>query len=282
MSSLTSVLSNTRRIDREQLRMLLSSSLQKLTIEVVDETGSTNADLIARLKAMDKPRLPIVRVAYRQTAGHGRHGRPWIAAPGNALLFSFACEILRSPAELAGLSLAVSTAVLAGLRALMPTNMHRLALKWPNDVLLDGAKLAGILIEIARSSHTSSSVVIGIGFNLEGEEALAAQLSAQANPPAALARVLPQVAMTDVLAHLLNALAAMLERFSEHGLAPFLQAWNDNHAYAGKKVLVLESGREILTGIATGVDAYGRLLIDTGNGIQTIASGDVSLRAHIL
>ncbi|BBO60468.1 biotin--[acetyl-CoA-carboxylase] ligase [Mycoavidus sp. B2-EB] len=271
-----------RRIDREQLRMLLSSSLQKLTIEVVDETGSTNADLIARLKTVSQPRLPIVRAAYRQTAGRGRHGRPWVASPGNALLFSFACEILRPPAELAGLSLAVSTAVMAGLHALMPTDMHRLALKWPNDILLDGAKLAGILIEIARSSHTSSMAVIGIGLNLDGEAALAAQLSAQANPPAVLARVLPQVAMTNVLAHLLNALAAMLERFSEHGLAPFLPAWNDSHAYAGKKVFVLEGNREILRGIAMGVDAYGRLLIDTGNGMQTLASGDVSLRAHIL
>lgn len=280
--SSTSLLSNTRRIDGERLRTLLSASLQKLTIEVVAKTGSTNADLITHLRAAHKPTLPIVRVAYQQTAGRGRHGRPWFAAAGDALLFSFAYKIARPPAELAGLSLAVGTAIVAGLRALMRTDTHRLALKWPNDVLLDGAKLAGSLIETVRCTNTSSTVVIGIGLNLDGEAALAAQLDARANPPAALARVLPAVAMTDVLAQVLNALATMLELFEKHGLAPFLQAWDADHAYTGKKVLILENGHEILRGVATGIDPYGRLLIDTGNGIQALASGDVSLRAYIL
>src|SRR6202012_3965054 len=106
------------RIDRERAVALFGAHAQDWPIEIVEETGSTNADLMARVKALPRrsnalPR-PIVRVAYLQTAGRGRRGRTWYAEPGNALLFSVACVLPRPLEGLAGLSLAVGVALVDG------------------------------------------------------------------------------------------------------------------------------------------------------------------------
>lgn len=272
------------RIDAARLAGLLTAATRGWSIDIVDTTGSTNADLMAVLKGSRAPAAPQVRAAYAQTAGRGRRGRAWLARPGDALLFSVAYVLPRSPAGLAGLSLALGTAIVAGLRAAPLDDPRRLALKWPNDVLLDGAKLAGILLEIAWTTPASSAVVIGIGINLHGAQALAAQLdtldaaSARRNTPAALDCALPQLAMTDIFAHVLNALGEALARFDRHGFVPFRAAWDADHAFAGQQVVLLEHDLEIAHGAALGVDAEGQLLIDSPAGIRAIASGDVSLR----
>ncbi|NPT44770.1 biotin--[acetyl-CoA-carboxylase] ligase, partial [Paraburkholderia sp. 1N] len=149
------------RIDRERAVALFGPHAHDWPIEIVEETGSTNADLMTRVKALPRkadalPR-PIVRVAYLQTAGRGRRGRPWYAEPGNALLFSVACVLPRPLEGLAGLSLAVGVALVDGLRALPVAGPGQIALKWPNDVLLEGDKLAGILIETAWNTDDASA-----------------------------------------------------------------------------------------------------------------------------
>jgi BirA family transcriptional regulator, biotin operon repressor / biotin---[acetyl-CoA-carboxylase] ligase len=282
------------RIDRERLTTLATRPVRSWSIEIVDETGSTNADLMARMK--DLPRgnparqahaaAPIVRVAYSQTAGRGRRGRAWVAQPGNALLFSTSCVLQRPVEGLAGLSLAIGTAVLDALNTLPLSASARLALKWPNDVLIDDGKLAGILIETAWNTPQATAVVIGIGINLHGAAELAAQVeesarrgdAAPGNPPAALSRAWPEANLTDTLAALLNALEHTLSRFAANGFAPFRQAWLAAHAYAGQEVVLLEQGVEVSRGVATGVDENGQLLIDTPAGTRTAATGDVSLR----
>ncbi len=274
-----------RRLDPIQLSHQLSERARQFTLEIVNETGSTNTDLITRWRTQqDEFSRPLARLAYSQTQGRGRLGRSWLGLSGNALLFSIAYLIPRPIHELAGLSLATGTALLAGLRTLPLAEPQRLALKWPNDVLLDGAKLAGILIETAWHTPASSAAVIGIGLNLYGEDTLAQHLdelkssSPRINQPAALARLLPTLSMTDTFAALLNALAAMLTRFSVEGFAPFQDAWNAAHAYAGKRVTLLEGGLASTHGIALGIDSIGRLLLESESGIKPIASGDLSLR----
>ncbi|MGI4860122.1 MAG: biotin--[acetyl-CoA-carboxylase] ligase [Janthinobacterium lividum] len=163
-------------------------------IDRVDATGSTNADLLAafadpaapirlRLQALSAPLgwqeactrfPPLVRRARRQSAGRGRLGRPWVSMPGNSLLFSVGVVIPRPLRDLSGLSLVVGVAVLEGLRRLPVTQPSRLGLKWPNDILLDDAKLGGILIESAASAPHATALVIGIGVNLRGDVVLAA------------------------------------------------------------------------------------------------------------
>ncbi|MFM0648808.1 biotin--[acetyl-CoA-carboxylase] ligase [Paraburkholderia bryophila] len=279
------------RIDRERAVALFGPQAHDWPIEIVEETGSTNADLMTRVKALPHrsnalPR-PLVRVAYLQTAGRGRRGRPWYAEPGNALLFSVACVLPRPLEELAGLSLAVGVALVDGLRSLPVAGPGQIALKWPNDVLLEGDKLAGILIETAWSTDYASAVVIGIGTNVKGADELAAKVGAlnadvppqaRGTVPTALQRALPNANLTDTLAAELNALEPALQRFGAEGFAPFQARWNAVHAYAGREVVLLEQGQEITRGVAAGVDERGQLLLDTPTGRQTISTGDVSLR----
>src|SRR5262249_35946882 len=160
------------------------------------------------------------------------------------------------------------------LRALPLTDPHRLALKWPNDLLLDGAKLGGVLIETARATNASSIVVIGIGINLDGECALAAQMGPHAHPPAALARILDKIDAAEALAQVLNALANMLEVFGAQGFAPFREAWGADHAYTGCDVVLFERQQEITRGALIGIDARGCVQIHTGADVRIIANGD--------
>jgi BirA family transcriptional regulator, biotin operon repressor / biotin---[acetyl-CoA-carboxylase] ligase len=281
------------RIDRDRAIALFGPAAHDWPIEIVEETGSTNADLMARLKALPQKRdalaRPIVRVAYLQTAGRGRRGRTWVAQPGDALLFSIACVLPRPLEGLAGLSLAIGSALVDGLRTLPVAAPGQIALKWPNDVLLEGDKLVGILVETAWSTADATAVVIGIGTNVRGEDALAAKVEAlnaaggaaavvPGTTPTALSRAWPNANLTDTLAAELNALETALERFGAAGFAPFQARWNACHAYAGREVAIYEQGKELLRGVTAGVDERGQLLIDTPNGRETVTTGDVSLR----
>lgn len=283
------------RIDRERAVTLFGPAAHDWPIEIVEETGSTNADLMARLKALphraDALARPIVRVAYLQTAGRGRRGRSWVAQPGDALLFSLACVLPRPLEGLAGLSLAIGSALVDGLRTLPVAAPGQIALKWPNDILLEGDKLVGILVESAWSTPDASAVVIGIGTNVRGADALTQKVQAlnadaaaqQAAPvpgttPTALSRAWPGANLTDVLAAELNALEGALERFGANGFAPFQARWNACHAYAGREVALYEQGAEIMRGVAVGVDESGQLLLDTAQGRESVTTGDVSLR----
>jgi len=285
------------RIDRTRLSILAERPLRDWTVDIVDETGSTNADLMQQLRALPRdiaqrnPPAPVVRVAYAQTAGRGRRGRAWLAEPGNALLMSVGCVLQRPIEGLAGLSLAIGTAVLDALARLPLTPSARPALKWPNDVLLDDGKLAGILIETAWNAPGATAVVIGIGINLHGAEQLAAQVD-EANRqsvststlpvsgvgPAALARAWPDANLTDTLAALLDALDAALPRFEAEGFKAFRQRWLDAHAYAGREVMLIDQGQEVTRGVAAGVDESGQLLIDAPEGPRAVATGELTLR----
>jgi BirA family transcriptional regulator, biotin operon repressor / biotin---[acetyl-CoA-carboxylase] ligase len=280
------------RIDRDRAVTLFGPSAHDWPIEIVEETGSTNADLMAHMKALpqraDALARPIVRVAYLQTAGRGRRGRSWVAQPGDALLFSIACVLPRPIDALAGLSLAVGSALVDGLRKLPVAAPGQIALKWPNDVLLEGDKLVGILVETAWSTPDATAVVIGIGTNVRGAEELAAKVDAlnasagaaavPGTAPTALSRAWPQANLTDVLAAELNALEPALQRFGEAGFAPFQARWNACHAYAGREVALFEQGKELMRGVAVGVDERGQLLVDTTQGRETVTTGDISLR----
>ncbi|RDU99963.1 biotin--[acetyl-CoA-carboxylase] ligase [Trinickia dinghuensis] len=279
------------RIDRERARAGGASAIPPEALEIVDETTSTNTDLMARMKALPRERVAFgvhaVRAAYNQSAGRGRQGRSWQSTPGHALMFSLACVLPRPLAGLAGLSLATGVAVVDALARLSPSEAQRFGLKWPNDVLLDGRKLVGILIETAWSTANASAVVIGVGINVRHDEALEAQLQAaaatmpaqaRATPPTALSQALPNANLTDTLAVVVKALTEMIERFGTDGFAPFVDRWNAYHAYANREVVLIEKGAELVRGIATGVDGSGQLLLSTDTGMQAIATGDVSLR----
>src|SRR6185312_6038226 len=157
-------------LQAERIAALRCADARKTAIEIVAETGSTNADLLVRIGGLDGP---LLLIAERQTAGRGRAGRTWHASPEASLTFSLAWKFSRQTRDLAGLPLAVGVALAEALAAFG----WDAALKWPNDVLLDGRKLAGILIETAnRRDGEGAWAVIGIGINLAMPEDLAARI----------------------------------------------------------------------------------------------------------
>ena len=236
-------------------------------VEVVAQTGSTNADLLARAAQLARPTLLI---AENQSAGRGRAGRSWLSAAGDSLTFSLAWKFAGSPQRLLGLPLAVGVALAEAVAALdVPVQ-----LKWPNDLLKDGSKLAGILIETQGTAGGGTWAVIGIGLNLQMPDELEQRIGRAVAAAPWLARMERDVLM----AALLDALAAAMEQFEAAGFGPFRARWNALHAWRGQAVAIIDHGAVLQQGVAVGVDDSGRLLLDTDGGRVAVLAGDVSLR----
>ncbi|VXB52844.1 biotin--[acetyl-CoA-carboxylase] ligase [Massilia sp. 9I] len=246
---------------------IASLSHAGVRVEVVPETGSTNADLLARAAQLSEP---LLLVAEHQSAGRGRAGRSWLSSSENSLTFSLAWKFDGGPSALAGLPLAIGVALGDALAALGV----QVQLKWPNDVLKDGAKLAGILIETQSAPNGGTWAVIGIGLNLIMPDEVEARLGRSAAGAPWLARMERDVLM----AALLDALADALRLFARQGFAAFSARWNLRHAWQGQLVVILDNGQVLQEGLAAGVDDTGRLLLDTVEGRTTVLAGDVSLR----
>lgn len=240
-----------------------------VAVEVVGETGSTNADLLVRAATLPGN---LLLVAERQSAGRGRAGRSWLSAEGGSLTFSLAWKFKLPVHALAGLPLAVGVALAETLAELGVT----VQLKWPNDLLKDGAKLAGVLIETHSAASNALWAVIGVGLNLE----LPDELEARIGRPAASAPWLARMERDALMAALLGRLAASLRQFEQEGFAAFCARWNRLHAYQGCPVDIIDRGVILHQGIAAGVDDSGALLLDGAFGRVAVNAGDVSLRAR--
>lgn len=249
---------------------LCRPAARQIDVRVVDETGSTNADLLAALTSLAAPTLLI---AKSQTAGRGRAGRNWLSAPGKSLTFSLAWKFNLPVHALVGLPLAVGVSIAESL-AMFNVQVR---LKWPNDVLHEGRKLAGILIESAAAGHVphdASWTVIGIGINM----ALSESMSTEIGRPVANIPWLAELGQDMLMATLASGLAEALVQFEHEGLSAFTQRWNALHAYAGQPVMILDNGKLQHEGLAVGVDDIGRFVLDTPTGRKAIMAGDVSLR----
>ena len=258
-------------------------------LERVAETKSTNDDLLARWRAGELIDS-VARIAQKQTAGKGRAGRSWLANPEDSLCFSLAYPFRRNPAELSGLSLLVGLAVIAGIAGgleIPQSKLHQqgLRLKWPNDLLLNNAKLGGILIEGGQTKVGAPTwMIIGVGINLRNSAAIQTRLKNKNSlGVTSLDQLLPNgktLPETELLwLKLLESFGQHLQEFDQKGFDVYRQQWMHWDAFQDTEVCITGSGNNPIIGIATGVDASGALLLLQENKTITIHAGDVSLRA---
>lgn len=259
-------------------------------LERVAETKSTNDDLLARWRAGELT-TPVARIAHKQTAGKGRAGRSWLANPLDTICFSLAYPFHRSPAELSGLSLVIGLAVIAGIAAALDLSegdlyAQGLRLKWPNDLLLNNAKLGGILIEGGQAKPgVLTWMIIGVGINLQNAHAIEENLGNEANVKVSALNQLisDQIALPDieyVWLKLIESFEKYLTEFDRYGFSYFQHAWVRWDALQGQPVCISGGGKEPIFGSLEGVDKTGALLLRQGVKIITVHAGDVSIRVQ--
>jgi BirA family biotin operon repressor/biotin-[acetyl-CoA-carboxylase] ligase len=233
----------------------VGATLPGFTVEVLPEIDSTNTELMRRARAGRAE--PVLLVAQRQTAGRGRLGRQWHADAQQALTFSLGLPL--APADWSGLSLAVGVALAESLHP-------HIQLKWPNDLWLDGRKLAGILIETAPPARYA---VIGVGINIAPPAA-----GGLSTAPAWLQELLPAADAGDALLRIAAPLVQAVKAFESFGFQPFQARFNARDALRDRAVSLSDG----TAGTAHGASENGALLVHTASGMHAVTSSEVSVR----
>ena len=259
-------------LDAQSVAVALAGMASRFRVEVLDRAESTNTLLLEN--AAQGGATGSVLAAEWQTHGRGRRGSVWHAAPGATLTFSVLWRFQQGAGFLAGLSLAVGVAM---VRALAVLGAHDGGLKWPNDVLWSGRKLAGILIEMQGDMLGPSAAVIGIGLNCSLPATLRDRIDQPAVDLETACGAVPD--RNHVFAVLLIELARVLDRFAQDGFAPLRDEWQSRHIYQGRPVRLSLPDGAVVSGTAEGVAEDGALLLATATGGRRFHSGDVSLRA---
>lgn len=256
------------------------------SVQWLTQTGSTNFDLIQRTRQDTPPPLPWLLGADRQLTARGRAGRVWQNASGATLMFSCAFQFNLPLAALPGLSPIMGIAACEALRAMLAPDAtqtsaisleypKRLQLKWPNDLMWDHAKLAGILVESTSMPGTRTPViVVGIGLNLKD----GATLSAQLNRAIADWSHISNISTIQIIAGIARAWSDALTEYSTGGYSAFTERFAKVDGLVGHQVDVTDQGSILQTGTAMGTDSIGRLLIQTDKGTTAVMVGDVSIR----
>ena len=256
-------------LDETALRAeLIGAGLGWRQLDVVERTGSTNADLLARA-ASGTDVAGAVLIAEHQTAGRGRLGRGWSASPRAQITMSVGVSVVDVPVEGWGwLSLATGVAIVDAVTPLLEVAGVQASLKWPNDVLANGGKLAGILAEVARPV-----VVIGLGLNVtqspdEIDDRGATSL---------LDLGVPAPDRNQLVCALLHELGRRIVAWRVARGADWALAadYRERSLTIGTRVRALLPGGKELVGTASGVDDQGRLCLETETGTVVVSAGDV-------
>jgi BirA family biotin operon repressor/biotin-[acetyl-CoA-carboxylase] ligase len=237
--------------------------LPGVEVRVLERCTSTNALLLA-----EAPRHPVLLATEAQSAGRGRRGRRWYSSPGQALTFSLCRTVRRPLRELPGVSLVAGVAVARALRAL---GARQVALKWPNDLVVDDAKLGGILVE-SRPGEGAALAVIGVGVNYRRDAPLELRLRRRIT---ALERLMPLPSRNALIVRIVAELMQCLELFEARGLEPLRRDWERLDAHAGRRVRVRLADGRTITGVARGLAEDGALRLVTSAGVRALSSGRV-------
>lgn len=237
---------------------------------MLDTVDSTNAEAARRAASLDRPTWILAR---DQSAARGRRGRPWATGAGN-----FAATLVLRPGfgpEAAGLrSFVAALALLDGLGTATGRG-DLLTLKWPNDVLLRGGKVAGILLESAGAGAALSWLAVGIGVNLGAIPPATGIEPGATRPVSVLGETGLRIAPEDFLDHLAPAFDRWERCLRTEGFAPLRRAFMAHSAARPGAAVTARLGGEVVQGTFDGLDENGALLLLTAQGPRAIAAGEV-------
>lgn len=261
-------------LDKSTILELLGSDAERWSskIDVAFSTSSTNRDaLLSAKQGLDV----MIHVAEHQSEGRGRRGKSWLSPLGGSIYFSMLTSLRSGVVALDGLSLAVAVLVVSVLN---DAGFAGFGLKWPNDILLDGKKLAGILLEISGDVAGPSKVIIGIGINVQLPGAIKSEMDQPVTDLAEKFGVPPDRNL--LVARLINTLTKGISLFEREGFSAFRARWQELDYYRGRHVKVL-MGADSVAGLVEGIDDQGALLVRTVDGMKAICSGELfpSMRA---
>ena len=242
-------------------------------LEVHEEIDSTNSYLMAH--APPACGAALVCLAEFQTRARGRKGRSWLAPYGSGVCLSVGWTFDEQPPDFSALALALGVAV---VRALSGLGISGVKLKWPNDVIWNRHKLAGILTEMRGESPGPAHVVAGIGLNVRLPRDAVLD-DGTALPAVDLARVCGGATpdRNELAGALIREAIAALQQFAEAGFASFHEDWRSADGLAETRVR-LSRGPDESVGIARGIDEHGALLFESRGEVRPIISGELSLR----
>ena len=255
-------------MDEQAIRNLLNLESEKSIdrIQIFDEIDSTNSESLRQLQAGNIENRVIV--ANSQTAGRGRRGRQWLSPKNAGIYLSVTRRFSTEANKLQALSLLTAISV---VDALQKFGAQGLQVKWPNDVLFEKRKLAGILLEMQRKEN-SCFVVFGIGVNIELSADLLDSIDREVTDLNSIINEPPSHEI--LLAGLLNKLCQSLEKYEGSGFSSFKERWNDLDCYRMNDIEI-KNGKRWLIGKSLGVNSVGSLLLQTAKGIQPINGGEV-------
>ncbi len=262
-------------LDAERILACLGGDSErwKKNLHVSFSTLSTNKDALA---AAQSGISSGIFLAEHQESGRGRRGRPWVSPAGSNIYFSMLVTFSKGVAELEGLSLAVAVAVVSALSA---SGYDGFQLKWPNDVLRNSGKVAGILLEVTGDVAGPCKVVIGIGINVRVSSVLRSQVD---QPVAELVEGTSAAPDRNlIVANLIRELQLVLTEFERHGFAPFRERWQSIDAFRGQNVRIGVSS-DWIEGRVLGVDNSGALQLETIDGIKFVSSGEIAPSVRVV
>lgn len=216
-----------------------------------------------------------VLLTEEQTAGKGRLGRPWVSLPGTGIWTSLILQPEMNIEQISRYSFVIAVAVAEGIRqaTALPAEI-----KWPNDILIDGKKVCGILLELMAEENQVDYLIIGFGINANQRKAdFPADVQQKATSLAIAAG--HAVDRTAVLCAVLNAIQRNDQLLQTQGFAAVREKWQELSCVIGRDVVLTGAGLQPLNGTVKGIDEDGALLLQTDKGIERILSGDLSLRA---
>lgn len=237
-----------------------------------DTVDSTNADALRLLQG--GANAPFLVLAEHQTSGRGRRGRVWVSPPAQNIYYTLALKISNGSQGLTGLSLVVGLAVLEALRR---TGVEKAGLKWPNDIYADGAKVAGILLELSGDPADICHVVIGIGINVNMTSSAGDIDQPWTSIKSQIGSLVDRSGLVNILSESLHQYLAIHAR---EGFGALRDEWQRNNMWQGRRC-TLSAGNLQVKGVMIGINEQGALrLMTDDHKEQCFSGGELSLRVE--